>query len=453
MPNKTINYEGRSISIPSDFSDEDIHQVLLANSPSPNQPTSKKDQSSDQQDYAAAHPGFVKAGLIDPPSTSDKFRYYAGRPIADHLPMAGAIAGGLASDGVGGIAGAGFGSSAKVALQNEFPQLFGNKPEDPLTEIATDTAVQGAIPEGLGKVASLGVKGLLGRTIGNISRYTKSPSVINKVAQEDASRGLEQFGATPSKEIDHAAYKASKNPNIPSEHAADGTVINDLRDLPRQLPFMEKPQSASYDSIARKALSDVSSVRNWKLATGESGSIRRLASNDLIKSGYDPASKTLDVGKVLKGLDGSKAEVYSEALGKDGSDSLRNFLASAQSVASSGKQSATDRVLNYAKGRFLLSLPAAALGAATGHGLVGAGSVVLSDAAISLLMKNKEVAQIASQAFRSKLSAPEAGLMNKVIVNALRGAEVYYTSPENKLEKAYMTDAGTITTMKPRNVR
>jgi len=77
---------------------------------------------------------------------------YIGRFAAASLPAIGAIAGSaIATPMIGGAAGAGLGSVISTELKNEFPNIFGERP-NPITQALSDIGTQGILPGVAGKL-------------------------------------------------------------------------------------------------------------------------------------------------------------------------------------------------------------------------------------------------------------------------------------------------------------
>lgn len=181
--------------------------------------------------------------------------------------------------------------------------------------------------------------------------------------------------------------------------------------------------SQTYKSIASTALSDLTHVRNFKLATGEGKTVEQLALNDLVTGGFKESGGKLDSAGILNKLGGSKREIYEEAIGSKTLDNFKDAMSEIE------KQKAghgiSDALVRYSNRGLALSLPASMLGIHVGESVAGAAApIALTNVVLSRLMANPDTAKAVVTALRTSSSAPQAGILGRVIANAIRGAEI-----------------------------
>lgn len=411
----------------------------------------KRTKSEAEIASSVEHPKLVEAGLLEEPETSDYFRHYIGKRVPGLLSAAGGTLGGLgagsSSFGLGTMAGAGagalVGSGIGTGLQGMFPRLFGEKPEDVVSKVLTDAAIEGAVPEGIGKAASV--------TIRPITKVLNRvfPAIREGIAKQEAKQ-LEKKILPESQIIETAAENTRLNPNIPSPGTIGlgNTVADDLIKVPYQQTNLSSQQ---IKEITKKALSDVSEVRNFKLATGGDHEIRQLAFNDILTRNYSGATKTFNPTKILDELNGSKREIYQEAIGKKGLEQFKTFLLEMQ------KPSTTQHpVLSYIRNRLAFSVPmfmvGGGLGGLAGGAAASGASIILNDAVLTKIMSYPEVAGVMTRALKTGLKDTEAEFLQRVIANSMRGTKeaVGLLLPDGEIQKAYVTDDGKLTYEKPK---
>lgn len=141
-------------------------------------------------------------------------------------------------------------------------------------------------------------------------------------------------------------------------------------------------------------------------------------------------------------LDELKSSDYDFTVSPEVKSGIQDFVSTIKEQKGNGSN-----ILNYSKNRLLLSVPAIAAGVATGHGVAtaaGAGAVMLADSALKRALANPETARLLTLAAKSGLDTPEAGIIQKALIGSLRGAEVYFLSPEGKQEPAQIGQDGSI---------
>lgn len=377
------------------------------------------------------------------------------RSIIKHTPEALPMIGGSFGGPIGRIGGAAAGSILGQVLKNFSPKLFSQDDQAPslgdsATQVGLDTVTQGVLPSALGGVLKLatpeGRAALMASKIGR-----QFPAVRNSLG-DSISQSLYKIKYPESSVIETAAQNAQdsakslgplgikNNPNF-----SEGTVGKDLLDIPYE---QTQGSTNSISKVADKALSDVTQVRNFKLATGEPGTIEKLAVNKVLTKGFN--GEKFDPAVIRKELNGDQSDVYNEAIRPAARKLIDSTLDDLQKYSpSSGNGS---NILNYSKNRLILSLPLIATGVATGHGLAtaaGAGSLLLTNHVFSRLLANPETAALVSQAAKSSLDIPQAGMIQKALLNSLRGAEVYFLSPDGKQEPAQIGQDGSVQYRRP----
>ena len=370
--------------------------------------------------------------------------------------------GGMTGGPVGATAGSMFGEG----LKNLAPSVFsatGTAPDvgTSLGQIGTDYAIQGLVPSAVEGMMNLGkdFKGTLSRLIANkfVSRF---PSVRDALETQMGQNVVNRLLYPETGILESAASNAANShqglldayeqadKGSPEELAArkiyanafgSNSIGQKLLNLSSLNPG--EVQTQGYKNITQQALRDVSQVRNFKLATGEPFTIEQLAQKKLIEIGYSPATKTFDPDKILNELDGGNNEIYTEAIRPQAMTSFRNLLEQAQKEETT---STTNRILNYSKNRLIFATAAGYIG---GHeGLIGAGGLILTDAALGKIARSPEIAQLALKAMKTGAGAPEAGLVQRSLLLGLRGAEIYYTAPDGREEKAIIGQNGQLQT-------
>jgi hypothetical protein len=161
-------------------------------------------------------------------------------------------------------------------------------------------------------------------------------------------------------------------------------------------------------------------------------------------AGYKGANQAFDAERILNQL-GTKQAIYKEAMGPAQYDNYTKFWQQAQK-----DENTSGRVVSYLKNRMWLALPGAVAGlAAPGSTAAAAGALVLTDALMGKLMANPEIAALTTKALRTGITAPDATFTTRTIINALRGSEALLRTPEGKLEKVYVQENGSLSTMRP----
>lgn len=161
----------------------------------------------------------------------------------------------------------------------------------------------------------------------------------------------------------------------------------------------------------------------------EASSVRELFSKGM------KGDKVTDPDKITEALNNG----YESSISPTTRKNINDFMGTI-----SKQKGVSDNVIGYAKNRIVFSAPVILAGVATGHTAAtaaGAGSLILTNAAFSKLMANPEMAQLVTQAAKTGLKAEESPLIQKALMGALRGSEVYVQTPEGQ-EKAVVGENG-----------
>ena len=440
-------------------------------------PTSNSQEASDtlppkgKKKYTDinGNPIDMSRGFVSPPSGNrtvplapiSDVAPYGTRFLANSLPALGATLAAPEGMGVGSIAtgalGAGLGSFVKRGLQAISPKWFGEPPGDTtgdMIDTATDAVGAGVLPpvltSGLNTAIKVATKGPA-ETISKVlaSRLFRNTTPVQNAVSQDIESGVGRLTTPDPMAIETAAQNVRDNTGVSvAEKYKEGSIGADLAQVPYQAD--QKLRGISFKKISDRALSDVQQVRNFKLATGEADTIDQLAANRALKQGWSKAGK-FDPDAVLAELnDGKNSDVYGEALKSGTKQNLQEFLETAKDMQ--GDSTSGGHLISMIKRAPVLALPGMALGSAAGgalgHGFIGATvgagmGITLGESAISKLMANPEIAKLTIQAMKTSSSTQQAGIMSKVILNALRGTEVLVTTPEGQ-EKAVVGENGQI---------
>jgi len=188
--------------------------------------------------------------------------------------------------------------------------------------------------------------------------------------------------------------------------------------------------SQTYKQIANTALSDLTHVRNFTLATGEPKNIEQLAINKLVTNGFKVSDGTLDTKYILNELGGKNSEIYKEAIDPKTLGSFKQAMTEIENQKAG--HGVSDAMLRWSNGHLLWTVPMALGGLAEGTGLghivsgLGAAStgMVVTNKVLAKLMSDPTTAKLAVAAMRTGTSTPQAGLISQILTNTLRGVEV-----------------------------
>ncbi len=371
---------------------------------------------------------------------------------ADFLPMAGSFA---------GPEGTAAGAFIKQALKESFPGTFNwSKNGEPPS---AGEAASGVAGDFLGQE----VPGRLISAVAN-PRLTVAKALSNKLVQkvypqiQNTTGGLQakalQFPETgilesAASNTDDLAKdfvsKYNSAPDVPSQNKVWGEYQDKIgtnnvgQSLLRLNRDVENGGSVAnqqaYKRITNSVLSDVSQVRNFKLATGEDTTVRQLAQNQIVGDAFG-GKGSFNPDSILGHLNGPKKEIYQEALGP-AYDNLKKLAE--QTPGTTG-----NNLISYLNHRLVFHAALVAGGGlgeiASGHflgGVAGAGAIILSDKAVTAAMSDPIVAKLVLAAQKTPLGTPQAGFLQKALVNSLKGVEAYSQTPDG-IEKVTVGDDG-----------
>jgi len=365
-----------------------------------------------------------------PASLGGTARAFA-RQTPQGLAMIGSILGSVIGAPIGGAA---VGASTGQALKNIAPSIFGAPgvtTGERVVDYGGDILSQGVLPSILGSIASRGLRGAMLAMPG--TKTLAAPAV--KIAQlVNQAKG---YMMPESSLVETAAENMRQNlPNIPGKQNIPETSLNELFNVPYNQTGISTTKIAP---IVKDMLSDVTTVRNMKLATGNPTLIRQMAANDLVTRNYYKAADTINPTAILNEL-GNKPDIYEEAFGKPALDTFTALMKTAQDK---GVGKATD-LMSWREGRkvLLLSLPFRALGVPFG----AAEGIIFGSDAIKKVISNPQLGQMILQATKTNASAPEASLLSQAIVHSLRGASLYLKKEDGSKEKIQVSQDGQLQT-------
>lgn len=356
-------------------------------------------------------------GELPLPQAAKEVAPYVGRATAE-LPM---ILGGA----FGGPLGAGLGYGVSAGLRSSNPKLFGKPPEDIADFIGgagIEGLLQGYLPRGIEKLFPS-----TSRTINPIFR--NAPAVRQKLSEKITEQALKRYQYPESMILESAAENAAANLDVnPQAFFPKNTIGNQLLNLEQQFRMgTDVAASQTYKQIANTALSDISHVRNFKLATGDTHGIEQLALNDLITKGFKESEKTINAKSILDRLGGTKREIYEEAISPAKLESLKNLMGELDKMQS-GHEIA-DRMLRYSKGHLIWAAPTMLGGLATGHpimsgigaGMTGiSGGIIITNKVLAKLMSNEETARLTLAAMRTPASSSAAQFVGRAFDSVLQ---------------------------------
>lgn len=351
--------------------------------------------------------------------------------VRDFLPVAGGMA--------AGIPGAAAGAFAKQALS----------PDPDIGTAVGDTALQGVIPAGISSVLSRGVKGGISALLSKlpqsvidmlpgVQKASLSDQIASKMGSEaslvqDAARSARNNRAslaTPVQvPVGNGILDASGNPamkTVMQDHPVYSTPIG------KKLTGVESsaPAFSKVEPAADELLSDVQSVRNAKLMSGPDP-INKIAVNDIVTKNFKASTNSINAPNILNELSGPKADVYKEALGKNG---YGTFLSLVKSASDKGVGQQGPGLFSWYEGR-KLAITGAAL-SAIGVPFKATEGVILGADAIKKIAQNPDLGRLIIQATKTGSKAPEAGVLLKSALNGLRGTTVYLQNSDGQKDPA-----------------
>lgn len=421
MPDtKIINFEGVDHEFPSDFSDEEIKKALTMyhgqHLPQTitNPPVQTVTKSPDEQKY----------DRLKSMSFLDRFKSLLGDRMKGEyetalsgLPAIGGI--------VGGVPGAAAGATARQTLTTGEPSLVG---------AGIDTLTQGVLP---------GMLSAGKRFAGNIAKKFVDKS--NPVVSKSLNEGIQKFVQPEAATVEVAGQNMRGNypdPGSFNKAASEFPLMNDLNNV----PFTQGQKFATQPikEVADNALSDVTAVRNFKLATGEPHTIENLALNRSIGKGYSEGTGKIDADKILTELTGTKKDVYDEAISSDTRGRLTDFLEKAKSF----EPEVTNPIIQYAKKKLIFSVPGAVVGHMTGipgAGVVGgATTMYLGAKGLAKLSQSEVMGRLALRSLEVGADSTEGKFIGQLLLRGLAGTPAILHGADGKDEKVVIGPEGQI---------
>lgn len=463
MPRK-IRIDGRIIGVPDDATDDEIRDII------------NRAQGNRQS-------------LGGPPI---KEKRAPAEFVPEALSTGGAILGGAAGGGTpfsipATMLGAGAGREIGTGLQQKYPDIFGEPPENPEQAAVVDAIAQGLVIPGLGKAgkfaydtARIGPRKQIANVLSKSIMNRVSPSLrvagATSVANE-ANAGLQGFNKNLTDILDEAATdtsihrgvlndtisKARPIPLSPAQRAqmergvfnpdklqnaledyndtlGSNKIGQDLLSLNRDIANPKTAATQYYSKIADRALSDVSEVRNFKLATGNPQAMEDLATTKLLRNATT-GKGGFNAEKLIQGLEGADKEIYNEAISKGTRDNITKLATTLRDAETAITKGNANSGLFRRAGRALtLAIPTGVIAGP----LAGAGTelgIVLGESAIKKFVSNPENVKLIQAAAKTKFSSPESGIVGKAILGALRGTAVYVMTPQGR-QKVVVDDSG-----------
>jgi hypothetical protein len=388
--------------------------------------------------------GSKPPGEFPLPEVTKKAAPYVGRAVAETGPMIGGM--------LGGPLGAAGGYGISQILKKASPDYFGKPQEDIAGLIGgagTEALLQGFLPRGVEAALSAArhpiVNALSSAPLKNF------PSVKGGAAREMTDQIMKQFGGSESGILLKGGEKAAANfdemlgyvneardklrkakkfgtfSEEDSQAALDeatqlmretfgGNVVG------KQLVRLRKEFEAgadvaatqSYKQVANTALSDITHVRNFKIATGSPREIEQLALNKLVTNGFKDSEGRINANQIINELSDKNAEIYKEAISPDKLGTLKSLL---NEIQTQEKRGVTDRVVNWSEGHLTWSLAGLKF-----LGLTGGVPIALAatNKGLAKLMENPQTAKLVVVAMRTSTNAPEAPFVSKLLASVVR---------------------------------
>lgn len=386
----------------------------------------------------------IPAGFVDEPlqEATKKAAPYVGRAAAE-LPT---ILGGI----YGGPLGAGLGYGVSTGLRSSNPSVFGKPPEDIADFIGgggREVLTQGFLPKGIDAL----VENITHPIVNTLSKapLKNFPGVRQGAAQEMTDQLMKQFGSSESGNLLAAGEKASSNYDemvglikqaqekvkrakkgfeseadaasaldeanqLINETFGKNVVGKQLIQLRREFEAGTDVAAAqTYKQVANTALSDLTHVRNFKLATGSPREIEQLALNKLVTNGFKDAEGRINANQVLNELAGKNSEIYSEAISPEKITALKSLL---NEIRNQEKTNVTDRIVNWSNGHLSWSLLGMKYFGATA---APPAIIAATNKGLVKLMENPTTAKLVVAAMRTKPGTPEGNFVSRLLDSAL----------------------------------
>lgn len=409
---------GQEINLPDDATPQEIE--MIANKHFPSQPSTVQDHMNVLRN--AYEKNKVENTI---PAIASKAR--------DLLPAVGGI--------LGSIPGAGAGAFAKQALS----------PTPSLQEGAIDLGLQGVLPEAAGKLTGIlqslrsnGVRqtlaNLLPTSLASKLPATKIAETINKargMLSPEAGM-IETAGENARNQIPYSKPGQVLHGVTPANY--QGTVAEDLVQTPYTQQSVAKIPPIG--KTADKLFSDVTEVRNAKIATGDPTVIRQLAQDRILRKNWNFDNGSFNPSNVLDEL-GKSEDVYKEALG-NGYDTFKNLMQTAKELKVGEHP---ESLISWHEVRKVgaLSLGAEIIGVP--YHL--SAPVILSVDAMKKIASDPALGQLIVAGMKLPKTSPASTLLGKAIANGLRGTTVYLQGEDGQKSKATFGEDGQLQTPPP----
>jgi hypothetical protein len=189
-------------------------------------------------------------------------------------------------------------------------------------------------------------------------------------------------------------------------------------------PVKFEPQMGDYQPAQMSRILPASPIGDVRQVP--TGGVTRSLTGP-IKQNADPLMSLLsqdkiDPEKALDELTGKHSQIYQDAMAPQTHTNMVEILSTMKDL---GKQNATDRVINYSKGKILWSLGSGGVLAGFGHPLAGltvggatAAPIVLNSM-LGKIMENPETARLVTVAMRTPANSAEAPLIRKALTQVL----------------------------------
>lgn len=330
------------------------------------------------------------------------------------LPMAGGM--------LGDIPGAAAGALLRQVLTKN-PSLG---------QAGIDTLLQGVIPAGVGKALEALGGNVASKIASKITNSKINPTLAEGLANK-TSKFIMPEAATTETAAANALPAVQRNPML-----FQGSVAEPLAKIPyNQTSVSNIPINKTVD----QALSDVSQVRNFKLATGEPYTIEQLALNRAVGKGYSSGNQSIDPDAILKELTGPKSDVYNEAIRPDVRQKLTDFMGKVKEFE---PETQGNSMIRYAKHRLIFDLAAYGVGHEVGGPLAGGAALILGNQAITKLMGSDFIGNLALKSLDTPTNSAMSPIITKAILGTLRGTTAYLQLPDGKKEQVRIDDNGQI---------
>ncbi len=326
-----------------------------------------------------------------------------GRFAAESLPAAGAIAGGTLGP-VGAAAGTGLGTMVMQALKKLRPDLLGEAPSgaaDIFGNLAKEEATNVAVPGIAGKLGELATRvGMQGPAAATALTLKNFPAVREGAVKQLTERIQEQLGSDYKPVGDFQPLKFQQKTADVQPISINQQPVSAARPVSRPMVMPEGP------------VSQVPSGAGIERVLGD------FEKSDLKLGGMvGVGGKPVNAANAYAELTGENASRYADSMSPEGYSTAKDMLGTMKDLQ---KKNMLDRIITIRSGKLLFHSGAGAL-AAFGHPLTAAAieSPVILNSMLDRIMANPETAKLVTAAMQTPASAPQAGLIQKALTQAL----------------------------------